>query len=119
MLSLHRHDYSFAMRYLLDYFNSTRGYLEKISTCDLLMTSAAITAGTNQPERAARLYGAAQALLETTDYRIQPFDQAEFDRHIQIARDQLGEARFEALAAEGRLMTMEQAIAFALQETDD
>jgi hypothetical protein len=57
-------------------------------------------------------------MLETTNARILPFDQAEFDRHIQIAREQLGEAAFEALAAEGRAMTFEQAIELALQETN-
>jgi hypothetical protein len=93
--------------------------MEELSACDFLIASAAIAAGTNQPERAARLYGAAQAFFETTEYHLQPFDQAEFDRHIELARDQLGEARFEALAAEGRSMTLEQAIAFAVEETDD
>ena len=58
------------------------------------------------------------AILETIDYRIFPFDHAEFDRHIQIAREQLGERRFEALAAEGRLMTMAQAIAYALEDQE-
>lgn len=66
--------------------------------------------------RAAKLYGRAQALFETTDYRIPPFDQAEFDRHIQIARAQLGAAAFEALAVEGRALTLEQAVELALSE---
>jgi len=35
---------------------------------------------------------------------------------IQIARNQLGEAVFKALKAEGRAMTMEQAVAYALEE---
>ena len=74
--------------------------------------------GTKQSVRAAKLYGAAQALFGTTDHQIPAFDQAEFDRHIQMARDQLGEARFEALASEGRAMTMEQAIAYALENQD-
>jgi hypothetical protein len=76
---------------------------------------AAVAAGTNQPELAAKLYGAAQSILETTDYRFSRFDQAEFDRHLQIAREQLGGERFEALATEGHAMTMEQAIEYALE----
>ena len=49
-------------------------------------------------------------------FRYDPKDRAEFDRHIQMARDQLGNARFESLVAEGRAMAMEQAIAYALEE---
>ena len=117
MLALHRNNYPLAMQLFTDSFNSARGFAEKISACDLLTGSTAVAAGTNQPERAAKLYGAAQAILETTDYSFPTFDRAEFDRHIQIARDQLGEARFEALAAEGRAMTMEQAVAYALEDS--
>ena len=38
------------------------------------------------------------------------------DPLLQIARDQLGAERFETLAAEGRAMTTEQAVAYALQD---
>jgi hypothetical protein len=38
------------------------------------------------------------------------------ERHIQIAREQLGEVVFEALALEGQAMTLAQAIKLALQE---
>ena len=117
MLALHRKKYPLAVQYFTDYFNVAPISVEKITAADLLIATAAIAAGINQPGRAAKLYGAAQALFETTDYRTLPFDQAEFDHHIQIAREQLGEERFEVLATEGRLMTMEQAIAYALEES--
>jgi predicted ATPase/transcriptional regulator with XRE-family HTH domain len=117
LLALHRNDYLLARQYFIDYFNLARTiYAGGIDACDLCTGLAAVAAGTNQPKRAARLYGAAQALFESTDYQIPPFDLAEFDRHIQIARDQLGEATFEALAAEGHAMTMEQAIVYALED---
>jgi hypothetical protein len=32
--------------------------------------------------------------------------------------DQLGEAKFESFAAEGHTMTMDQAIAFAIEKSD-
>jgi predicted ATPase/DNA-binding XRE family transcriptional regulator len=115
LLALHRNDHPLARQFFVDYFDATRGFTKEISTCDFLISAAAVAGGTKQPVRAAKLYGAAQALFGTTDYQIPAFDQAEFDRHIQMARDQLGEARFEALASEGRAMTMEQAIAYALE----
>jgi hypothetical protein len=57
----------------------------------------------------------AQAILEMTSFRYESIDHAEIDRHIQIAREQLGEERFEALSAEGRAMSIEQAIDYALE----
>ena len=59
-----------------------------------------------------------QTLLNAHSYCIDPFDQKEFNRHIQIARDQLGEAGFETLAAEGRAMTLEQAVECAMQREE-
>jgi predicted ATPase len=112
IMALRRNQYPIAIQFFTDYFKIAREYVEKISTCDFLVASAAVAAGLNQPERAARLYGAAQMLFETTEYRLASFDQAEFQRHIQISRQQLGDAKFESLAAEGRSMTTEQAIAY-------
>jgi len=56
----------------------------------------------HQSERATKLSGTAQAVLNTIDLPYQLSDRAEFDRHICIALDQLGEAAFEAIASEGR-----------------
>ena len=118
MIALHQNNYLTAGSYFLDYFDVARKMYEQIGACDLLISLAAVAGGMNEPERAAKLSGAAQALFETTDYRIPAFDQAEFYRHIQIARVQLGEAKFETLQTEGRAMTMEQAIAYALESKD-
>jgi len=119
ILALHRNNYTRAQQLFTEYFKSSYQFGEKIITSDFLNGAAAIAAGTDNPECAARLHGAAQALLETIDYRIPPFDLAEFDRHIRLAREQLGDTRFEAFAAEGYDMTMEQAIAYALEKSDD
>jgi tetratricopeptide (TPR) repeat protein len=119
LVALHRNDYRLAGQQFTDCYSLARTiYSGGTSECDLFTGLAAVAAGTNQPERAAKLYGAAQALFETTDYRIPPFDQAEFDRHLQIAREQLGDVTFERLAAEGRAIPMDQAIELALQETN-
>jgi hypothetical protein len=48
-----------------------------------------------------------------TPVQYESIDPAEFDRHIQIARNQLNDERFEARASEGRAMPMEQAIEYA------
>ncbi|HLF26359.1 MAG TPA: tetratricopeptide repeat protein [Anaerolineae bacterium] len=117
ILALHQNDYSLARKRFTDWFASALVLFDKTMIAnDLLNGLAAVSAGTNQPERAAKLSGAAQAFLENTDLRLDSVDYAEFDRHIQIARKQLGEATFEALQAEGRAMTLEQAVAYALTD---
>jgi predicted ATPase/transcriptional regulator with XRE-family HTH domain len=115
LLALQRNNYPLSIQFFTDYFNSFKESSDKISACNFFIGSAAVAGGQNRPERAAKLYGAAQVIFDTTDYHILPFDRAELERHIRIARDQLGETNFEALAAEGRAMTMEQAITYELE----
>ena len=117
LLALHRNNYPLAMQFFANYLNAARASAEKISLYEFLTGLAAIASGMDQSEHSARLYGAAQAISETIDYLIPKFDRVELDRHIQIAREKLGDTAFEALAAEGRAMTMEQAIDYALSIT--
>ncbi len=65
-------------------------------------------------QRAARLFGAAEALREPIGSVIDLVDQPEYERQLAILRAQLDEATFAAAWAEGRTMTMEQAIEYAL-----
>jgi non-specific serine/threonine protein kinase len=73
-------------------------------------------AGDAQPGglRAARLFGAAEALRETLGAPILPHNQEYHQRRVMAARAQLDEAAFAAAWAEGRVMTLKQAIAEAL-----
>jgi len=114
LLALHQNDYRLADRRFNDFFSFASTIYEKTSTFDFLTGLAAVAAGTNQPERAAKLSGAAQAILKSIDVPNSPFDRAEFERHLQVARDQLGEAAFEAYATAGREMSVDQAVAYVL-----
>ena len=116
LLALHQNSYSAARGYFVDYIKAERESLNKVNAYIFVLSQAAVSAGSNQLERAARLSGAAQGISETLEYKISRFNQAEFDRHIQIAREQLEETRFQELQAAGRAMTMEHAIAYALED---
>lgn len=73
-------------------------------------------AALGQPQRAARLLGASESFLERIGAFNMPADRQEFDRiRAQVTAD-LGDAAFEATLAEGRRMTLEQAVAEALEE---
>lgn len=113
-LALYHNNYQLAFQrfsFLLDLVKKSKES-ENIGT--LLTGLAAIAAGNNQPKRSARLYGAGQMRIDTTKENYPQPEREEFERHIQFARDQLGLTTFETFVVEGRTMTMEQAIKYAL-----
>jgi non-specific serine/threonine protein kinase len=67
------------------------------------------------PARAARLSGAAEALLTSIGAQMDLADRMEYERHLTETRAQLDEKMFESARAEGCAMTMEQAVAYALE----
>jgi predicted ATPase/DNA-binding CsgD family transcriptional regulator len=80
-------------------------------------------AGTAQarglPERAARLFGAADTLRRRLSAPIPPAERADRDEGLRAARAGLDEGRFEKALAAGRAMGLEEATALAMQETPD
>ncbi len=69
-----------------------------------------------QEEQAARLWGTAEALREAFGSPLPPNERAEYDREVAEARRALGEDAFTAAWTEGRAMTREQVIVYALAE---
>jgi predicted ATPase/predicted Ser/Thr protein kinase len=114
LLALHQNNYAEASQKFIQAFKQDTTANDTESVCVLLMGLAAVAGGTNQLERSATLYGAAQTIFDATEYRMQPFNQKELERHIQLAREQLGSEEFTTYSNEGRAMTREQAIQSAL-----
>jgi len=65
-------------------------------------------------ERAARLFGAAEAAREAADVSVLPSTRADYDRGVAAARAGLGEAAFDATWAEGKAMPPKLAVELAL-----
>ncbi len=84
------------------------------STLGCLMGLAGVSNAKGDCDRAARLLGAAEALREALGNRRSPQAQTLYDRRLASTRGALGEAAFSAAWAEGRAMTLEQAIEYAL-----
>jgi tetratricopeptide (TPR) repeat protein len=77
---------------------------------------AMVVAARGQPLRAARLWGAAEALREMTDeWRWQSYQHA-YDRALTEARAQVSSADWTIAWAAGRALTVAQAIAEALDD---
>ena len=91
---------------------------QQFGRIDLIMESlerfAGLVAGQNQPIRAARLLGATEVLRTGAHMKRFGAEQAAYDHIIATVRAQLGEEAFAAAWAEGRALTLEQAIAEAL-----
>ena len=67
-------------------------------------------------ERAARLLGAEQALCESIGAVLTPADESAFDRGVAAARAVLGEAAFATVMAQGRTMSLDEALDYALTD---
>jgi predicted ATPase/class 3 adenylate cyclase len=79
---------------------------------------AKLSAMRSRPVRAARLWGAAEALREQMGVSLSKFDRAnsDYERDLALVRSALDEATFEAAWAEGREMSFEQAVGYLLGE---
>jgi tetratricopeptide (TPR) repeat protein len=81
----------------------------------LAMLAGPVAAQGN-PRKAARLLGASEALLEAMGLCLQAGDRFEAERNEAAVREQLDDAAFEAAWAEGRAMSLDEAIAYVLSE---
>jgi DNA-binding NarL/FixJ family response regulator len=81
---------------------------------DCIAALAGVAGAEGQPERAAQLFGAVEALREVIRTYVTHSDQIEYDRNVAAVRAQLDEATFTRAWAEGRALTMEEAVDYAL-----
>jgi predicted ATPase len=79
---------------------------------------AAVAGAQRQPERAARLFGAATALRAAIGAPVSPGERPAYERNLARARTLMDDATWAAVYAEGQAMMIEQAIADALAGTD-
>ena len=89
------------------------GSKEDMAKCLAGLGGAAGSLG--QPERAARLLGTAGAVFSTMSYFRWPLDRIEYERYIAATRPQITEAEWDKAWAEGQAMSLEDAVALALE----
>jgi predicted ATPase/DNA-binding XRE family transcriptional regulator len=82
--------------------------IESVERC------AWIAAHQGPAQRAAHLFGAAEATRERIGVPLPLGDRPMYDRHLAWARADLDETTFDVAWAEGRAMTLEQAVDYAL-----
>lgn len=79
---------------------------------------ATLATARGEPERAARLFGTAETLRESIGFPLVPSERVNYDLDVAAVRTQLDQATFNAAWAEGRAMTLEQALEFVLEMDD-
>ena len=113
-VALHQGDWARAERLTKESLISLRGLGDTWGIPECLVGLAGVAGAIKQPARAARLFGAAEALLNATGGQLEPIERAEYDRNLAVACAQLDAATFAAAWRAGRLLSLEQAIEEAL-----
>jgi non-specific serine/threonine protein kinase len=88
----------------------------RLAIAECLEGFAALASVAGRPRRAARLYGAAEALRDTTGVKLADLaDRAERDRQVEAIRKRLGPRTFATEWSAGRNMSAEDAARLALR----
>jgi len=84
-----------------------------LDVVDTIETLAGIAAMRESCVEAARLFGAAEGIRQETGYRRHPASQAAYDTDVALAREGIGDEAFGVSFAEGRALSMDDAVAYA------
>jgi hypothetical protein len=91
---------------------------DKLGAPDDLEGLACVAAARGEAERAAKLFGASEALPEAMGAPLEPGDRALQEPYLAAARSQLDEAAWQEAWAQGQAMTLEEAISYVLEEEE-
>jgi ATP/maltotriose-dependent transcriptional regulator MalT len=90
----------------------------KAILAELMEGIAGVAGAHGRALRAARLYGAAEVLREAISVPVPAGDRPRYERHIAVACSVGDEETWEKAWAEGKNMTLEQAVEYALSEEE-
>jgi predicted ATPase/class 3 adenylate cyclase/uncharacterized protein HemY len=111
-----RGDYGTAHALHREALSIRRGTGDRPGIAYSLEAFVSLAVAQRQMERAARLFGAMEALHELIRFILSPVERAERNEAIAASRAALGEEAFTKASAEGQAMTLEEAVAYALKD---
>jgi predicted ATPase/DNA-binding XRE family transcriptional regulator len=79
-----------------------------------LSRTAGLAVRERAPARAARLFGATDAILRGLGAALPPYNQQDYEHYAGLARAALGEAAFQLGWQEGTTLALEEAVAYAI-----
>jgi DNA-binding CsgD family transcriptional regulator len=110
------HDYARTETVAREGLESVRVLNDKPGTSFALLVAAALAEVRRDPVRAANLWGAAEALREAIGLSMGYQDRVDYEGRVAATRAQLDETAWQAAWNEGRTMSPEQAIDYALED---
>jgi predicted ATPase/class 3 adenylate cyclase len=111
-----RDDYGLAGSKFKEALRSFRGATNPWNTAYTIAALAELAVAEGKMRRAARLFGATESFFALLRFLVSALEREHHDRDLAATRAALGEEEFEALLEEGRALTLEQAIEYALDE---
>jgi len=115
-VALDRGDYPAARSLFAESLTIWREHADAIGTVYSLIAFAGLAAAEGRPERAMRLAGAATGLADAFGIRLAPTYRRGFERRLTAARQGLSAEAAATAWARGRALTLDQAVAGALDE---
>jgi tetratricopeptide (TPR) repeat protein len=91
---------------------------DKLGVPEPLEGLASVAAARGEAVRAARLFGASEALREVMGVPPEPGERTLQEPYLAAARSQRDETSWQEAWAQGRAMTLEEAISYALEEEE-
>ncbi|MFN2250741.1 MAG: ATP-binding protein, partial [Anaerolineae bacterium] len=113
-----RGDYARAGKMYGEALAELYGAGERVNITLSLAGTGAVAAQQKHPRRGARLLAAAEAHRERTGMALDEANAAMHESMVAVARAQLAGHVWEAAVAEGRAMTLDEAVAYALSDDD-
>jgi len=111
-------DYERAMASFKEALARSQNVGNKPTFTNALEGMASLAGALGEATRAARLWGAAEALREATDIALPPGERTLHEPYLTAARTRGGEAEWEEALAEGRAMSLDEAAEYALSNED-
>ena len=93
-----------------------RGTWDRPGIARSLEAFAALAVAQGEMQRAAKLFGAMEAAHELLRFIMAPVERAEREQGMSVAREAMGEEAFANAYEEGKKMSLDEAVGFALGE---
>jgi tetratricopeptide (TPR) repeat protein len=118
-VALHQGDLARARALMIESLAGFRDSHSRRGIAECLAGLAAIALACEDETRAARLWGAAEALRDAAGVAMWAADRIEYERQVAALRAGMDERALAAAWATGRALTLEQAIAEALEQNQE
>ncbi|CAN5297957.1 LuxR family transcriptional regulator [soil metagenome] len=118
-VELGRGDWERAAVYLREGMSVWAELGDEFGTFEGLWGLAQVAEASEEVRRAGRLFGAADRLRETSEVHVMEIEHPEFGEHLEAARSRFEAAGWTQAYEEGRAMTTDEAVSYALKDDRD